>query len=147
MIKLSYYGADTWPEYGGWLERGLRLTYNYDLIPEQRDVPFEYALQDLHESTEGCSLVVVHNTDDDTFVLCVVIFGQTSQHILGYGTLFHVMVGNGTPQMCLKLVRYVKHLSLRLFPAHEWMNISKRIGRYKYLGTYYKLGVPNGQED
>jgi hypothetical protein len=121
------------PVYKYWLEKGLRLAYNSNLLPEQKTVDFDYALSIIEEDSEGCVLVVVE--DNDCFTLAIFALGQTSHHIEGEGCTIFTMIGNGTHKTAAEVMRIIRAIAKDC----SWLQIQRRVAPYTYQGKYYKL--------
>ncbi len=116
-----------------WLHKGLTLAYTSDLLPEQKEVPFDYALSVVKEDAEDCILVVVE--DGELFTLAIFALGQVSHHIQGEGCTIFTMIGNGTQRTAMKVLRTIRAIAKDC----DWLQIQRRVAPYTYQGKYYKL--------
>ena len=120
-------------EFQDWLVKGLTLAYVTDLLPEQKEVPFDYALSVVKEDAEDCILVVVE--DGTRFTLAIFALGQVSHHVSGEGCVIFTMIGNGTHKTASKVLRIIRAIAKDC----KWLQVQRRIAPYTYQGKYYKL--------
>lgn len=143
MLRLINLSREEFPDYQGWVARGLDLAY--DIIPEQKNMPYNEALDSVLDTIEGCACTVIHCTDTDRFLLCFYEYGCKSHHIPGYGIVMYITIGNGTHKMYRELLNYLHRFSLSTTPNHKWIKVHHRVGDFTYQMKYHHVRKPNGR--
>lgn len=137
MIEVKYIHEESTTEFQQYIQKGLALAYSTDLVPEQKLVPFEYALKEVRTLVDGCDAIVVQDGTDG-FAICCLAYSQPSHHKVGSGTVIQSMMSNKSV-LTRKLLRIVK-MMVRTHPDKQsWLFISKRVGVYTYQGQYYEM--------
>lgn len=137
MIEVKYIPEESIDGFSFWLRKGLGLGYSTNLVPEQKNVPFEYALEEMRKLVEGCDMIVVHNGLHE-YAACCLAYSQTSHHKVGCGTVIQTMVSNNST-LTRKLLQIVKMLARTNPDKQTWLYLSKRVSAYTYKGQYYEL--------
>jgi len=115
----------------------LEIAYERDDYAEQRDVPFEYALEEVLDELDSSLLIVATDGVGGVFVAGVV-YNQTSHHVQGNGAILHIMLGNGlNPNLCRKVLNFIKHGAVAT--KHSWVQTQRRVAPYTYRAKYFVL--------